>query len=59
MNPGKFVDPYPMDADLRIGPHYHPPQLETHFKFPEDHGQFSRALLRCVGVGNAGTMRAA
>ena len=51
MNPGKIVDPYPMDADLRIGPHYHPPQLETHFKFPEDHGQFSRALLRCVGVG--------
>ncbi|HET9934304.1 MAG TPA: (Fe-S)-binding protein, partial [Polyangiaceae bacterium] len=23
----------------------------THFKFPEDHGSFARATLRCVGVG--------
>jgi Fe-S oxidoreductase len=51
MNPGKIVDPYPIDADLRVGPRYHPPQLKTYFQYPEDHGQFSRAVLRCVGVG--------
>ncbi len=51
MNPGKIVDPYPIDADLRAGPRYQPPQLKTYFQYPEDHGQFSRAVLRCVGVG--------
>jgi Fe-S oxidoreductase/FAD/FMN-containing dehydrogenase len=52
MNPGKIVDPYPMDANLRIGPDYHPPQPETHFQFAESHYSFARAALRCVGVGN-------
>jgi FAD/FMN-containing dehydrogenase len=51
MNPGKIVDPYPIDADIRVGPRYHPPQLKTYFQYPEDHGQFSRAVLRCVGGG--------
>jgi Fe-S oxidoreductase len=51
MNPGKIVDPYPMDADLRIGPRYHPPHLQTYFRYPDDNGEFSRAALRCVGVG--------
>ncbi|MEN6623066.1 MAG: FAD-linked oxidase C-terminal domain-containing protein [Smithella sp.] len=51
MNPGKIVDPYPADQDLRLGVDYRPWQPETSFKFPEDHGSFSRATLRCVGVG--------
>jgi Fe-S oxidoreductase len=51
MNPGKVVDPYPMDADLRLGPHYNPPQLKTHFGFPHDHNNFANATVRCVGVG--------
>lgn len=51
MNPGKIVDPYPIDANIRIGPRYQPPKLETHFAFPEDGGSFARAALRCVGVG--------
>jgi Fe-S oxidoreductase len=51
MNPGKIVDPYPIDAGLRLGPRYRPPRVETHFQYPEDDGQFSRAILRCVGVG--------
>ncbi|HEX3209775.1 MAG TPA: FAD-binding and (Fe-S)-binding domain-containing protein, partial [Geminicoccaceae bacterium] len=51
MNPGKIVDPYPIDAELRIGPRYHPPRLKTYFQYPDDHGEFSRAVLRCVGVG--------
>jgi FAD/FMN-containing dehydrogenase/Fe-S oxidoreductase len=51
MNPGKVVDPYRIDQNLRLGPAYHPPESETHFKFPEDNGSFAHATLRCVGVG--------
>jgi FAD/FMN-containing dehydrogenase/Fe-S oxidoreductase len=52
MNPGKVVDPYPITSNLRVGPDYNPPQLPTHFHFPGDKGAFSRAALRCVGVGD-------
>ena len=52
MNPGKVVDPYRADENLRLGIDYRPPQLDTHFKFPgDDQGSFARATLRCVGVG--------
>jgi FAD/FMN-containing dehydrogenase/Fe-S oxidoreductase len=51
MNPGKIVDPFRMDENLRLGPSYHPPEPETHFQFPDDQGSFARATLRCVGVG--------
>ena len=51
MNPGKIVDPYRIDENLRLGADYHPWNPATYFKFPEDHGQFSHAALRCVGVG--------
>jgi Fe-S oxidoreductase/FAD/FMN-containing dehydrogenase len=51
MNPGKVVDPYPITSNLRLGPDYHPPEPGTYFQYPEDQGQFSRAALRCVGVG--------
>jgi len=51
MNPGKVVEPYRMDENLRLGPNYNPWQPPTHFKFPEDHGSLAHATLRCVGVG--------
>lgn len=51
MNPGKVVDPYPVHENLRHGPAYKPWQPATHFKFPDDHGSFADATLRCVGVG--------
>jgi FAD/FMN-containing dehydrogenase/Fe-S oxidoreductase len=51
MNPGKVVDPYRIDENLRLGPAYAPHQPTTHFQFPDDHGSFARAALRCVGVG--------
>lgn len=51
MNPGKVVDPYPLDSDLRLGPQYHPIPVTTHFQFPDDQGSFARATVRCVGVG--------
>ncbi|MBM2810994.1 MAG: linked oxidase domain protein [Chloroflexi bacterium] len=52
MNPGKVVDPYPLDTNLRLGPSYHPKQLATHFAFADDEGSFSRAIERCIGIGN-------
>jgi Fe-S oxidoreductase len=51
MNPGKKIDAYPIDTNLRVGPDYNPPQPETHFGFPKDQHSFARAALRCVGVG--------
>ncbi len=52
MNPGKVIDPYRMDQNLRLGTGYRPAQPLTHFKFPDDKGSFADASLRCVGVGN-------
>jgi FAD/FMN-containing dehydrogenase/Fe-S oxidoreductase len=49
MNPGKKVDPYPLDADLRPALRLANPQ--TAFQYPEDSGGFARAVTRCVGVG--------
>jgi FAD/FMN-containing dehydrogenase/Fe-S oxidoreductase len=53
MNPGKMVDPYRADENLRhTGPaalRHLPP--EPAFAYREDAGDFSRALQRCVGVG--------
>jgi FAD/FMN-containing dehydrogenase/Fe-S oxidoreductase len=51
MNPGKIVDPYRIDENLRLGANYRPWEPTTYFKFPEDHGSFAHAALRCVGVG--------
>lgn len=51
MNPGKIIDAYPMTSNLRLGPDYNPPEPETHFSFSSDRHSFSRAALRCVGVG--------
>ncbi len=51
MNPRKVVEPYRVDENLRLGPDYHPWTPQTHFKFPDDHGSFANAALRCVGVG--------
>jgi len=61
MNPGKVVDPYRIDQNMRLGTGYNPPRPATHFAFPDDDGSFSRAVVRCVGVGkcrkhDAGTM---
>ena len=51
MNPGKVVEAYRLDENLRLGPNYDPWQPQTHFKFPDDHGSLASATLRCVGVG--------
>ncbi len=56
MNPGKVVDPYRIDENLRLGAGYNPWEPATYFKFPEDHGSFAHAALRCVGVGKCRRM---
>jgi FAD/FMN-containing dehydrogenase/Fe-S oxidoreductase len=51
MNPGKIVNPYPLDTHLREGTGWQPVQVRTHFQFPEDGGSFAEAAGRCFGVG--------
>jgi FAD/FMN-containing dehydrogenase/Fe-S oxidoreductase len=51
MNPGKVVNPNHLDDNLRLGAGYSPKITDTYFKYPSDDGFFSKATLRCVGVG--------
>src|SRR5579872_1986438 len=51
MNPGKLIEPYKLDENLRLGADYRPWEPQTHFHFPQDHGSLATATLRCVGVG--------
>ncbi|MDQ3927369.1 MAG: heterodisulfide reductase-related iron-sulfur binding cluster, partial [Actinomycetota bacterium] len=51
MNPGKVIDANPMTEDLRLGKEYNPREPETYFSYPQDHGSFAHATLRCVGAG--------
>jgi Fe-S oxidoreductase len=51
MNPGKLIDAHPLDTNLRLGPDYEPRRVETHFRYPDDHGSFAQAAERCFGVG--------
>ncbi|MGQ0752695.1 MAG: FAD-binding and (Fe-S)-binding domain-containing protein [Betaproteobacteria bacterium] len=51
MNPGKLVESLRADERLRLGTTYDPPAVDTHFRYPGDGGNFPRAMLRCVGVG--------
>ncbi len=54
MNPGKIVDPYPLDTNIRYGPAYLKSAAAsgTMFAFPHDGGSLQIAAERCVGVGN-------
>jgi len=61
MNPGKVVDPYRLDENLRFGADYGPLPVDTHFTYVHDRNSFANAMERCVGVGecrkeHAGTM---
>ena len=50
MNPGKIVDAQPMTENLRIGPEYSPPRLNTGFAFAQE-GGFARGIEMCNGQG--------
>ena len=51
MNPGKVVDPYPVDSFLKLGASYSPQAVSTKFSYPQDSGSFAHATVRCVGAG--------
>jgi len=51
MNPGKVVDAYRMDENLRPGSMYSSAQPKTHFAFAGDSGSLTRATSRCIGFG--------
>jgi len=51
MNPGKLVNPYRMDENLRFGPEYTTPAVTTTLQFVEDPGGFGRTSERCIGMG--------
>jgi FAD/FMN-containing dehydrogenase/Fe-S oxidoreductase len=51
MNPGKVIDPYRVDENLREGTRYHLRQVASHFQFPDDQHSFASATDRCVGAG--------
>jgi len=50
MNPGKLVDAYKVDENLKYGPDYQPLKLHTRFSFKDDFGSMAHAAERCVGV---------
>jgi FAD/FMN-containing dehydrogenase/Fe-S oxidoreductase len=62
MNPGKLIDAYPFDTNLRYGPAYRPESLgRSQMVFSTDGRSLQKATERCVGVGrcrrdDAGTM---
>jgi FAD/FMN-containing dehydrogenase/Fe-S oxidoreductase len=52
MNPGKVVDAYPLDANVRFSSLSEPGHLRpTGYSFNKDGGSLLQASLRCVGVG--------
>lgn len=51
LNPGKVVEPFRADQNLRLGPGFVEAAPRTHFAFREDDARFGRAVGRCVGVG--------
>jgi Fe-S oxidoreductase len=62
MNPGKVVDAFPLDTNLRFGPTYRLESLgRSRLVFGRDGRSLQKAAERCVGVGrcrrdDAGTM---
>jgi FAD/FMN-containing dehydrogenase/Fe-S oxidoreductase len=52
MNPGKVIDAFPIDTNIRYGPRYRQSTLvPAGFSFAQDGGSLQRAAERCVGVG--------
>ena len=52
LNPGKLIDAYRVDENLRLGPDYDPWRPATGFTFTSREGDgFTRAVERCVGMG--------
>jgi Fe-S oxidoreductase len=50
MNPNRLIGDVKLDEGLRLGLDYRPPQLDTHFAYPDDRGSFASAVERCFGM---------
>ncbi len=50
MNPNRLIGDVKLDEGLRLGPDYRPPELHTHFAYPQDGGSFTAATERCFGM---------
>ncbi|HTU87353.1 MAG TPA: FAD-linked oxidase C-terminal domain-containing protein [Solirubrobacteraceae bacterium] len=50
MNPNRLIGDVKLDEGLRLGPDYRPPELNTHFAYPDDGGSFATAIERCFGM---------
>ncbi|WP_084688741.1 FAD-binding and (Fe-S)-binding domain-containing protein [Paraburkholderia oxyphila] len=52
LNPGKVVNAYRADENLRMGPSYKPVKLTTKLTFESPEGDgMQRAVERCIGMG--------
>lgn len=52
MNPGKLIDAYRVDENLRMGPTYKTVSIHTRMNFTSAEGNgFQRAVEHCVGMG--------
>ncbi len=52
LNPGKVVNAYRADENLRMGPSYKPIKLATRLTFASPEGDgMQRAVERCIGMG--------
>ncbi len=51
MNPGKLIDAYRMDENLRFGPTYQTPVVATTLQFMDKPEGFGRASELCIGMG--------
>ena len=51
MNPHKIVEPFRMDENLRYGPDYSTPNVDSTLHFVDDLAGFGRATERCIGMG--------
>ncbi len=51
MNPGKLIDAYKMDDNLRYGPSYQTPVLLSQLNFESHPAGLGRASEHCIGMG--------
>lgn len=59
LNPGKVVDAFRVDDNLRMGPQYKLVKLHTRMDFRSAEGDgFQRAVERCVGMGRCRSTQA-
>jgi Fe-S oxidoreductase/FAD/FMN-containing dehydrogenase len=55
MNPGKVVDAWKIDENLRLGPAFDPWRPKPRFAYPQDNDDFVHATIRCVGISKCRT----